>query len=160
MTIKRDLLFACWGIFGGLGPPIWGDETRMSLISLFSWWVPFLNFLFWIDQTQDHIRPLSISQHFLFLINRYVYIFIFSTNPCPNYLKSRGAWISLLLFFLLYREASYGHGPRGMMSGAPWFLPHPNHFLDFFIWMLLTASSIAFMWDIVSAFWSNLFIIS
>lgn len=89
-----------------------------------------------------------------------MYIFIFSTNPCPNYLKSRGACISLLLFFLLYREASYGHGPRGMMSGAPWFLPHPNHFLDFFIWMLLTASSIAFMWDIVSAFWSNLFIIS
>lgn len=95
-----DSLFACWGIFRDLAHPLkWGKglmgETRLSLFSLFSWWVPLLIFLFWIDQTQDHNSLFPCFNIFWYI---YLYIFIFSTNPCSNYLKSWGAWIFLVLF--------------------------------------------------------------
>lgn len=41
------------------------------------------------------IASSHVSTFFLYI---FLYIFIFSTNPCSNYLKSWGAWIFLVLF--------------------------------------------------------------
>lgn len=110
-----DSLFACWGILRDLAHPLKGGnglmgETRLSLFSLFSWWVPLLIFLFWIDQTQDHNSLFPCFNIFFIYIFVYIYLLnkslfqLFEVLRCMNLSSS---------FFLLYREASYGHGPRG-----------------------------------------------